>query len=97
MFEIEFSVEAYKDLQYFKTRERKIIIEGIKSRLVHEPQIETRNTKKLRPNDVADWELRIGKFRIFYNIDFTEKIVSVEAIGFKIGNLLFIRKEKKSL
>jgi hypothetical protein len=35
---------------------------------------------------------------VFYNIEAEEGlIVSIEAVGFKIGNLLFIRGEKRGL
>jgi len=58
---------------------------------------ETRNRKRLRPNDVAEWELRVDKFRIFYNADRETLIVSIQAVGFKIGNLLFVRGERKMI
>jgi mRNA-degrading endonuclease RelE of RelBE toxin-antitoxin system len=51
----------------------------------------------MRPNDVAEWELRIGKFRVFYNVYDEQLIVSIEAVGFKIGNLIFMRGEKRNL
>lgn len=97
MYEIEFTPEALEDLKSLRKFEQKEVIEGIEAQLRYEPTVETRNRKKLRPNDVAEWELRIGKFRVFYNIEVEVLIVSVEAIGFKIGNLLFIRGEKREL
>ena len=97
MYEIEFTPEALEDLKSLRKFEQKEAIEGIESQLKHEPTLETRNRKKLRPNDVAEWELRIGRFRVFYNVDYEVPIVSVEAIGFKIGNLLFIRGEKRDV
>lgn len=59
--------------------------------------METRNRKKLRSNDIADWELRLGKFRVFYNVEDEVFIVSIETVGFKVGNLLFVRGEKRDL
>ena len=58
---------------------------------------ETRNRKELRPNEVASWELRIGRFRMFYDVDEEDRNVSIEAIGFKIGHELFIRGERTEL
>jgi len=49
------------------------------------------------PNPVAAWELRIGKFRVLYNVEETVKIVSIEAIGIKIGSDFVIRGEKRDL
>ncbi len=97
MYEIEFTPEALEDLKSLRKFEQKEIIEGIETQLRHEPMVETRNRKKLRPNDVAEWELRVGRFRVFCNVDEVVRIVSIEAIGFKIGNLLFIRGEKRKL
>ena len=97
MYQIEFTSEALGDLQLFRKSEQKQIIEGIEVQLKHEPKVETRNRKMLRPNEVAEWELRLGKFRVFYNVHDEVMIVSIEAVGFKIGKLLFIRGEERTL
>jgi mRNA-degrading endonuclease RelE of RelBE toxin-antitoxin system len=97
MYEIEFTPEALEDLKSLKKFERQEIIEGIETQLRYEPTVETRNRKKLRPNDIAEWELRIGKFRVLYNVEDEVFIVSIEAVGFKVGNLLFVRGEKRDL
>lgn len=97
MFEIEFNAIALKDLAAFRRFKQRSIVPGIEAQLVHEPTRVTRHRKRLRPNDVAEWELRIGKFRVFYHVDVERLVVSVEAVGFKIGNLLFIHGEKRFL
>jgi len=45
----------------------------------------------MQPNDVAEWELRVDRFRVFYNVEQDVQIVSIEVIGFKRGNQLFVR------
>jgi hypothetical protein len=55
--------------------------------------IETKKRKPLRPNPIAPWELRIGKYRVFYEIK-EEWLVRVLAIGHKEHNDLFIRGER---
>ena len=97
MYEIEFVSSAVEDMKALKKVEQQEILDGIESQLQHEPDVGTRNRKKLRPNPVAEWELRIGRFRVFYNIEDEIRIVSIEAIGFKIGNLLFVRNERREL
>ncbi len=97
MYGIEFTPEAFEDLKSFRKFEQNEIIEGLETQLRYEATVETRNRKKLRPNEVAEWELRIGQFRVFYNVEEEVLIVSIEAVGFKIGNLLFIRGEKREL
>ena len=97
MYEIEFTPEALEDLNSFRKFEQNEIIDGIETQLKHEPIVETRQRKEMRPNDIAGWELRVGKFRVFYNVEEKELIVSIEAVGFKIGNVLFIRGEKRAI
>ncbi|MCI0420368.1 MAG: type II toxin-antitoxin system RelE/ParE family toxin [Acidobacteria bacterium] len=97
MFEIEFTPEALEDLKVFKRTEQAQIVAAIETQLRYQPTDETRKRKRLRANDVANWELRFGRFRIFYNVDREEMIVSIEAVGFKVGNLLFIRRNAREL
>src|SRR6266540_3482679 len=97
MYEIEFTLDAGEDLEALRKFEQNQIIISIESQLKYEPTAETRNRKKLRPNETAQWELRIGRFRVFYNVYEEIFIVSVEAVGFKIGNLLFIRGKTREL
>jgi mRNA-degrading endonuclease RelE of RelBE toxin-antitoxin system len=58
---------------------------------------DTRNRKKLRPNDVSEYELRISKFRVFYDVDEEAKTVKIEAVGYKEGNRLFILGKEYAL
>ena len=58
---------------------------------------DTRNRKKLRPNDVSEYELRISKLRVFYDVDEEAKTVKIEAVGYKEGNRLFIRGKEYAL
>jgi len=97
MYETRFTPEALDDLQALRKFEQKEILNGVESQLEHEPKLETRNRKLLRPNNLAEWELRIGKFRVFYDVDEQTKIVKIEAIGYKHGSRLFIHGEEYKL
>ncbi len=97
MYEIEFTATALQDLTVLRKFEQQTIIDEIETQLQYEPEAVTRNRKKLRPNNVANWELRIGKFRVFYNVDIERLNVSIEAVGFKVGNVLFIRGKQRFL
>jgi mRNA-degrading endonuclease RelE of RelBE toxin-antitoxin system len=71
----------------------------IEARLSHEPDAPTRNRKPLkRPVFFeATWELRFGagnRFRVFYDVDQTQRVVAVLAIGIKRGNRLLIGGEE---
>lgn len=82
--------EAITDLQWFKKAERGHIVGGLETMVSLEPTTETRNRKRLRPNELAEWEVRIGDFRVFYDVDQENKLVKIEAVGYKKGSQLFI-------
>jgi mRNA-degrading endonuclease RelE of RelBE toxin-antitoxin system len=56
--------------------------------------LETRNKKLLRENPLADWELRVHPFRVFYDVDEANKSVRVLAIGVKDGDKLIVGGEE---
>lgn len=85
MYEIELTQDALKDLRHLKKFEQQQIVAGIEAQLQYEPAVETRNRKRLRPNDVAEWELRLGRFRVFYDVNTVVQVVCIEAIGYKEG------------
>lgn len=63
----------------------------------YEPAVKTRNRKQLRPNSVAEWELRIGDFRVLYNVDQQVCIVEIRRIGEKRRNEFFFRGQREDL
>ena len=71
------------------------MLDCMKRRLKDEPFRETRNRKRLRPNPLAPWELRVGALRVFYEPDGElSDVVNVLAIGVKKGNRLFIGEKE---
>ena len=97
MFPIAFTSSALDDIQWYRKHEQKIIFDKIEEQLTYQPNVETRNRKQLRPNQVAEWELRIGKYRVFYDVDTDRNAVEVKMVGFKEGNKLFIRGKEYEL
>ena|SRR5436190_15592680 len=96
-YKISFTEGALDDLTWFKKNEQTEIRDGIYENLEHEPTLGTRNRKKLRPNETAEWELRIGQFRVFYDIDAGGQIIVIEAVAEKKGWLLFFQGEERKL
>jgi mRNA-degrading endonuclease RelE of RelBE toxin-antitoxin system len=39
---------------------------------------------------LADWELRIGRYRVFYDVDVANRVVRILAVGVKERNRLLI-------
>ena len=61
MYGIEYTLEAISDLKSFRKYERQLIVDQIDDQLSYEPAHETRNRKRLRTNNVAEFELRITR------------------------------------
>ncbi|MBD2162287.1 type II toxin-antitoxin system RelE/ParE family toxin [Limnothrix sp. FACHB-1083] len=97
MYTIEISRSALDDLRVFKKHEQKEVLDEIFQQLTYEPTVETRNRKPLRTNDLSDWELRIGNFRVFYSVEEIVRVVAIEAVGRKFNNQLFIRNQPYDL
>src|SRR2546423_493014 len=96
-FDIEFSPNARDHLKALRKRDQKIIIEAISVQLTHQPGEPTRQRKKLEENDLAPWELRIGNWRVFYDIVPDEELVIIVAVGQKTHNILRVGDEEVEL
>ncbi len=96
-FELQFSQNAKEDLKSFKKTEQTSILDAIPEQLASEPLTETRNRKPLRANDLAAWELRIDRYRVFYDVDSENSIVFIRAVGWKDHNILWIRGKEYTL
>lgn len=97
IFSIEFTEQAKQDLKWFRKSEQQMILSGIYENLSYEAITATRNRKPLRPNSTATWELRLGEFRVLYNVDQGIQIVSIERIGQKSGNKFLFQGKEISL
>ena len=95
-YEIRFASSARQHLREFAVGERAEIIASVEKQLSHEPLVETRNRKHLRPNPIAPWELRVRNWRVFYEVD-EPGVVTVLAVGEKRGNRLYIEGEEMEL
>ena len=91
MFHLEITESARDDLRFLQPFEQRRILDAIAQQLPNEPLTATRHRKPLRPNDLSAWELRVGKYRIFYDVEEESATVRVKAIGWKDHNRLFLR------
>ena len=96
-FEIELSDRARDNLKGFRKRDRQVIADAIDVQLRNEPARPTRNRKPMEDNPLAPWELRVGDFRVFYDINVEEESVVILAVGHKVHNKLFIGGEEIEL
>jgi len=79
-------------------RDRAILFEAIARRLAYEPTVENRNRKRLRPNPVAPWELRVGHLRVYFDVkEEPRRTVTIQAVGIKDRSRLLIGGEEVEL
>jgi mRNA-degrading endonuclease RelE of RelBE toxin-antitoxin system len=97
MYAVAFTPSARGDILFLPKRQQVAALNGIQRHLIMEPTVPTRNRKKLRPNQSAEWELRIGNVRVFYDADETARVVEIKVVGQKQGNELFVRGKKYTL
>jgi hypothetical protein len=65
------------------------VLDSVDEQLTHEPTVEIRNRKPMRPNPWAPSELRIGDLLVYYDVEeIDEPIVHVRAVGIKRHNLV---------
>ena len=97
-YRIEYSPDAEDHLRALTARQRKTVLDTVDEQLTHQPTVETKQRKPMRPNPVAPWELRIGNLRVYYDIEETqEAIVFIRAVGIKERNRLRMGGEEIEL
>ncbi len=97
MFEVMFTRSALGDIRFFRKTDQNVIYDAVARQLVNEALIESRNRKPLRTNDFSAWEMRVGAYRVFYDVDKPTSRVIVKAVGRKEHNKLFIRGQEYKL
>ena len=86
VYEIRFSKDVEKDLKKLTAYNRARVLDQIETQLLKEPTVPTRNRKllvNLIPSWTATppiWELRVGEYRLFYDVSEGEAVVYVRAI-----------------
>ena len=88
---IDFTEEAKEDLTYYRAYERKVIVDGVIEQLRYQLDVETQQRKYMRDNPISQWELRLGKYRVFYEIDSDAHSILIISLGHKEHNVLSIR------
>lgn len=75
-----------------------MVFDAVDEQLAHEPTVETRNRKPMRPNPLAPWELRIEELRVYYDVEEEpEKRVVILAVGIKDRSRVIIGGEEVEL
>lgn len=96
-YKVVFEPDAMEHLRAISARDRGVMLDAIDQQLSVGPTEETRNRKRLRPNELARWELRVGAYRVFYDVLESESEVRVLAVGYKDRERLFIGGKEYAL
>ena len=93
-FEVVFKPQALEHLRWLSIYQQRAVTDGIRRRLVeNDPRAETWNKFRLRrASETADYELRLGDLRVFYQIE--ESLILVTVVGIKRGNTLIVKGEE---
>jgi mRNA-degrading endonuclease RelE of RelBE toxin-antitoxin system len=92
-FALAFAKGVKEDWKGLRAYDRRIVLEAIEAQLRHAPHVETKQRKlvhNLAPPFEAIppiWQLRVGAFRVFYDVNEEERRVYVRAIRRKPAHL----------
>jgi mRNA-degrading endonuclease RelE of RelBE toxin-antitoxin system len=64
-YRIEYSRDALEHLRLLTTREQRLVLDRSDRMLAHDPAVETRSRRPMRPNLLAPGEVRIGSIRVY--------------------------------
>jgi mRNA-degrading endonuclease RelE of RelBE toxin-antitoxin system len=93
-FRITITEIADSQLKAFTAREQRIIESAVLTRLRFQPSLPSHAIKRLRPNPLAEFELRVGDFRILYNVEVDNSEVVLLIVGRKTGDKLIVEGEE---
>ena len=97
-YRIQYSPSAEDHLRGLTARQRSVVLETVDRQLAHQPTLETRNRKPMRPNPLAPWVLRVGGLRVYYDVEEApQRVVRVRALGVKLRNRVRCGREEYQL
>jgi mRNA-degrading endonuclease RelE of RelBE toxin-antitoxin system len=89
MYDIRYAEDVANDLKRLRAAQRTQILDSIEAQLAYQPTEQTRDRKILVglvppwEHEEPVWQLSIGQFRVFYDVDEAEAIVVIRAIRHK--------------
>ena len=89
MYAIAFEENVEEELAVIRPFEARRLLQAIREQLRYRPSVQTRQRKKLRGvkppfrSIPPLWELRVGEYRVFYDVNEEERTVYVRAVRHK--------------
>jgi mRNA-degrading endonuclease RelE of RelBE toxin-antitoxin system len=89
---VELKESVLDDLRWFGKKNGRQLLKAALERLEDDPLTETRQAKTLRPNPIADRELRLfGRYRVLFRVDVPAQVVTIVLVGEKRGEALLVQ------
>lgn len=88
-FELVLFELAGRELASLRAFDRRRILEEAEQQLTHEPEVETKRRKPLKnvmaifDFDEPLWELKVGEYRVFYDVNRRAMRVNVRSVRYK--------------
>ncbi len=97
-YQIVYAPETEHHLRSLDARQSSRVFDAVDEQLAHQPTMETRNRKPMRPNPLAPWELRVGELRVYYDVEEDpEQRTLILAVGVKVRDRVIIGGEEIQL
>ena len=81
-----------RDLEVLGRKSGRLVLKAATARLQADPVAETQHLKTLRPNPVAERELRLfGRYRVLFNVLRKQRQVTIVLVGEKRGETLIVQ------
>ncbi len=81
-----------RDLQALGRKAGRLVLKDATVRLQADPLAETRHLRTLRPNSVAERELRLSeRYQVLFNVCRQQRQVTIVLVGEKRGEALIVR------
>ncbi len=95
-YRIEFTRRALIDLKSLRKTDQVTILDHIEQHLAHEPTFQSKSRiKSLRPGTFPPYRLRVGEFRVYYDVDETEEVVIVFGVVLKSQSFEWLKRTNK--
>jgi mRNA-degrading endonuclease RelE of RelBE toxin-antitoxin system len=93
-YRIHYARPTEQHFAHLSRIQQRAVLDAVDRQLKDQPAVQTRNRKRMRPNPMATWELRIGNLRVYYDVlSEPEATVLVVAVGVKERSTLRIGGE----
>src|ERR1035437_3707069 len=92
---VELKESVIDALRALGIKQGRAVLKEASARLAENPLAQTRHLKTLRPNLVAERELRLfGRYRVLFTVAEAEATVTIVLVGEKRGNSLYVQGKR---